>query len=386
MAKSRKKKPRGKAGGKRKSKAQGAGTTPSSQPTALPYEKALTILRDKDLDNGLFWKNFVRALDAEPRDDNVVRGISGIEHKLLGIGVNDKDRRLVLVSDTPTAEHAALMQVDVAATSRDLNVVIARPAAFDLTGPVRKIVEAYGSPVLDKTAIEKFNELGKKEDDQAMRMAFGQLFGAFMLTAARAFTFTPLTGYSQFQQFVSQLSLIDFTTALSDENGQVDLKPFAELDITLKDRELGICPVPLYKFEETQMETILSATNAEPVTEVLHDLDIHQYFFPEPEDVGLGLVDRGITNPENVETALTTAPKIGHPYAGSGGDVSAQFAHEIVQRLIDNERLEEAEVLMVTEDGAQLRVRAKAKPSEAFIVKLLRAAFPDDFHVHLPPS
>ena len=229
---------------KRRKPKQKPPTVRKKPPANSVYLEAIETLSAKEVNNEHFWDHFMMALDVEPRDHTVIEGRSGVQHRLLGIGVNEKQRRLVLVSDTPSAEHAALMQVDVAATADDLNVVVARPAAFDLTGPITSIIGAYGSNIIDKKAINRFNSFSNQKDKDEVNANFAELFGAFMLNSSRSFKFTPLTPYSQFLQFVNQISLIDFSSLKDIENASIDLLPFSKMDITKQDRDMGICPIP----------------------------------------------------------------------------------------------------------------------------------------------
>lgn len=287
-----------------KKDAANSSTTPVKSPRVIAFEKSLEDLKDKAVDNKHFWNNFIRALDAEPRDHKVIRGASGVDHKLLGIGVNDKKKRLVLISDTPTAEHAAMMQIDVQASAKDLNVVVARPAAFDLRVPIKTLISMSGSSVIDKHALERFGKITSDGGSDGIQNAFFDVFGQFSEIAIQAFKFTPLSAYSQMLQFLNQLSLIDFSSFNDSDNPQVDLQSFTKIDITERDRELGICPVPLFEFNESQMEVLLSGSRIDDAIQILEGMDIYQYFFPHPDDVGLGLVDRGVVVVKDLENAL----------------------------------------------------------------------------------
>ena len=76
------------------------------------------------------WDSFARALGTEARDYKVVTGVSGLEHPVQMLGVDEKRNRLVIVSSEPNARVAALMQVDVQAAMPAMKVLVAAFALF----------------------------------------------------------------------------------------------------------------------------------------------------------------------------------------------------------------------------------------------------------------
>ena len=349
------------------------------------FEKSIAEIREKDVDNEHFWNNFVKAFDVEPRDHRVIKGASGVEHKLLGLGVNDKDKRLVLVSDTPTAEYASMMQVDVQ-SGTDLNVIVARPVAFDLAGPIGMLSTLLGSVTIDSTSLQKLSVFDGEPDQEQIQNILFKLFGQFAEQAFLAFKFTPLSVYSQFLQFSNQLSMLDFASVEKEKQDfEIDLGALVDRDVTETDRNLGVCPVPLFEFDERQMEIMLSGSKFEDMIQILRDIDVYQYFFPNPENVGLGLVDHGVSSSEGLEKALIEAPKIGHPYAGTEC-CSPVDADQIINDLLASNQIAEYESFSITPEGEQKRIKLSIRPHEGFVIKLLKAVSGGEFHLHLPPT
>jgi hypothetical protein len=45
-----------------------------------------------------FWHSFLRAVETEPKDVKSLSGASGLSHPLVTLGIDEKRRRVVLVS------------------------------------------------------------------------------------------------------------------------------------------------------------------------------------------------------------------------------------------------------------------------------------------------
>src|ERR1700730_11518509 len=74
----------------------------------IPSNEVLTEKKTKQ-----FWDVFGRALRAEPKDYLTIRGSSGLDHFVEAIFVDDKSKRVIIVSAEPNPRIAALMRVDV---------------------------------------------------------------------------------------------------------------------------------------------------------------------------------------------------------------------------------------------------------------------------------
>ena len=66
--------------------------------------------------NPELWRSFARALGAEPREHRTIRGATGLDHEVESIAVDDKNKRVILVSSEHHPRIAALMQHDVQST------------------------------------------------------------------------------------------------------------------------------------------------------------------------------------------------------------------------------------------------------------------------------
>jgi hypothetical protein len=58
-----------------------------------------------------FWDVFGRALRAEPRDNLTIRGLSGLDHIVEAIFVDDKSKRVIIVSAEPDPRTEVLLSM-----------------------------------------------------------------------------------------------------------------------------------------------------------------------------------------------------------------------------------------------------------------------------------
>jgi hypothetical protein len=114
-----------------------------------------------ELSTTSIWGAFGRALGAEPRTSRTIRGVSGLDHLVEGISVDDKGNRVIVFAAEPNPRVAALMQVDIQATMPTARVLVARPIAFDFAAIARGLVQQVGQPEIDfvqvKRQIEEVN-------------------------------------------------------------------------------------------------------------------------------------------------------------------------------------------------------------------------------------
>ena len=60
-----------------------------------------------------FWNGVLRAIGTDPRSAREIGGASGVRHSALGVGVDETEKRIVIVSASGDARSAALAQADI---------------------------------------------------------------------------------------------------------------------------------------------------------------------------------------------------------------------------------------------------------------------------------
>jgi hypothetical protein len=330
------------------------------------------------------WKSVIRAVEADPREVTSITGISGVVHPILGLGVDEKRSRVIIVSGDADARAAAMMQSDVQQTFPDVRVVVARPVAVNFAGIATKIVRQIGSP---SVFISRLAELMKVGPDSPELATFIE---PYLEPIRSVLASSAIDGLAFFIEATRQLSLVDYRKLDSgvDSSG----KPIEDLELTFsrltgndptsRDRELGVCPIPLYAFGEDDLDTLTIGRSVEAAVEILRRHEIHQYFFPAPDVTALSLIDRGMVGRNEVVKAVEVAPQLGHPL---GDPELVDMRHtvlEMVEALEHDGRYVEGEIDMtLTESGREARATLKFKPRESAVSKLInRANFNFDLH------
>ena len=317
-----------------------------------------------EVDTKQIWKSLGSAIGVEVREATTICGISGQDHPVQAVGVDDKARRVVIFSAEPSPRIAALMQSDVQATLPDAKVLVARPVIFDLSEIARRVVERVDIQSLTTlltNAEEKKEELGR---------TIGPAIKPLFDTAAKV----RLPFAVQVMDIVEQITNMDWQSTLqapSLANFLGTALSMTTIDSAAADRVLGICPIPLYDFSEADYELLLSGEDIDELRARLKVLDIYQYFFPAPDQLLLGLADKQVTKDGSLVLAAEQAPSHGHPLGDPELLEHPTSLRETLEELKGIGYVAEAEVgIEITEKGRAVRQTIKARPRESLLNKI----------------
>ena len=333
-----------------------------------------------ELDEGRFWRNILRAVEADPRDVTSIRGASGLEHALLAVGVDSTRRRLVVVSDDADAQSAAVAQADIQAAHPDVRVVLARPIGINLSGFAQSLAATFGHAWIGPNDWQWFRA---GEDGSFLPETMDVLINAFK--EARRAGHLPMGLITQIVQALQQIAHLDLRSAgggigishflkdISEKNLPiVGLERLAAHDALTLDRELGICGIPLYKLSEEDLAIVGGQSDIDDVRAVLTASQIYQYFFPPIDQLTLALIDRGKVKESELLGAIAEAPKLGHPLAPGELIEKELPIPEIVSVLKDKKYVCEGEIgLEVGPEGRILRTNIRFQPREGLVSKVL---------------
>ncbi len=330
---------------------------------------------DKDI-----WKGFCSALGAEYRDYKQIQGSSGLTHDVQAIAVDDRDKRLILVSAEYNPRIAALMRVDVQATMPDVKVLVARPLAVDLAHTARTVFgDENGALDIHKiTELATILAMGEAGQD-VLKETYGPALAPFFHAIGRSH----LPVLSHILNGVQQAASLDWD-GLRKADGlaaqtegfmritEFFLGQFQALDNLAEDRKQGICPVPTYQFSDQDWEILLQGTRIDEIQERLKAIGIFQYFFPPKDDLALGLIDRGFNTVELIERGMSLAENQGHRIAPNTIVPQAADTPELMDSLRERGLTLEAEFETeeLTPDGKTVRTKLKIRPAEGLIEKL----------------
>lgn len=268
-------------------------------------------------DTGHIWTGVARALGAEPRELKTIKGVSGIEHHVDFIAVDDKGSRVLLIASEPNPRMAALMQVDVQGTMPSAKVLVARPILFDLGSIARQIVSTLGASEIDIVEAAKILKAQQLAGTDFARDEMQRMMRPFIAPALRAFQQITPSVVTQIVDVLQQVRHLNFRDLFSEEEGgrqtKFSLSRLSEIDNLSADRRLGICAMPLYELNDADWETLSAATDLELVRSKLRDLGIYQYFFPSADQLALGLLDRGMSDEYSIIETIRNSPLQGHP-------------------------------------------------------------------------
>ena len=136
--------------------------------------------------------------------------------------------------------------------------------------------------------------------------------------------------------------------------------------------QLGICTMPLYMVTADQVENIKASTGLDPARELLLQMGVWGYFFPDSTDLTLGLIDHGIDTPDELGRAIALAPKHGHLIAEK--EEVPRLDHVIAELHARGYVVEGETKMKLSVAGTNTRVLVKFKPREALLVKLRNLA------------
>ena len=343
------------------------------QAAELESQDALNFIGEGMSDANAIWRSFGAALGGEARDHLSIEGASGLTHSVEGISVDETRNRLIVFSAEPSPRIAAMMQVDISATMPGTQVLVARPIMFDIPSIFRKISGQLGTTEVDLTALTKGMQ-GQGDLAHIFELDENKV-PKILPDLLSAFSHVKLPPFNQILAGLQQLSYVDWSRVRpSETTAHVDLVNLLKLDNVAVDIQHGVCPIPLYDLTEREWEDILSGRDIDVIASCLKRLGVYQYFYPAPDQVALGAVDRGMSHTiAGVATAVSTGPKIGHPL-GEMEIVSPRTSlPEVVSELIDMGLLVEGEMsLELTESGREARGTIKFAPREGFLSKLSR--------------
>jgi hypothetical protein len=332
-----------------------------------------------ETDTKQIWKSISSAIGAEVREATTIIGISGQDHPVQAVAVDDKTSRVVIFPTEPSPRIASLMQSDVQATIPDAHVLVARPVLFNLSEIARRLSGQLGD--LDIKAIgimleeAKTSQDAHKRSNEILEVKFGPVLKPFFGTASRI----PIPLSVLLMDLIGQLSNLGWSPLQRSPapEGAASLEALwnilfsARLDSAATDRQLGICPIPLYDFSEADLAAFLSGSDIDEIQLRLKDLGIYQYFFPAPDHLLLGLTDNKIEKDGSLITAAEEAPSHGHPFGATELFQGPRTLREMLEELTDIGYVAETEVgWEITENGRTMRQTVKARPREGLISKL----------------
>ena len=300
-----------------------------------------------------FWQNLIGAADATPLNFTRLRGASGLQHSVVAAGVDRPRRRLVVVCKEVDPRAATLVQADLQAVSTEHKVIAARPILVSLGAAVQKAIVDHGS--LD---------------------AVGDLFADMRKRVTKVVPADLRKKWHESEYARSILVLVRHILQKDKRAGSAaarNLRAEVKRDPSSADRMFGICPIPLYDFTDIEIAALAELGNPDAAADILRSKGILQYFFPAPDQIALGLVDRSAkVREEQLVQQVQLAPEVGHPFGPSELTSVAESIVSVIEQLQSKKLIVEGEFgLELSSAGHSVRQTVKFRPRESLISKLL---------------
>jgi hypothetical protein len=219
--------------------------------------------------------------------------------------------------------------------------------------------------------MQKFNHLPQEEKSKVADEYMHGFLSKIIMTIGNV----SLPPINQIIGVIQQAGYLDWRNIMNPdgEGGQtINLAKLRDLDNLATDRGTGICPISLYEFSEGEWGILSDGAHVDDIRALLKKLGIYQFFFPAPDQLALGLVERGINGSSNLLSTVESAPSIGHPF----GDNELVRGHANIAQLLDDLGslgyvAEGEHGVEITPTGTTLRSTVKYRPREGIFQRIL---------------
>lgn len=310
----------------------------------------------RQVNKSIFWDSIIRAAEAEPREVDSIRGSSGIQHPVITAGVDEKRQRLIIITKDHDARSAAMMQADIQSAYSSIHVIVARPILWSLAAAARSV---SNEPDLDEADEDVHSKISRRIAKQVFRK---ELHEDFFLKGG---------GLHQFYEWT--IKSFEIIEEVSKQTEESILSKLTNVEPDEDDRRFGLCPVPLYKFTPEEFALLARGRDIGAIKDVLHKIDILQYFFPPPDQLALGIIDRvSIKKSPQLVDQLQQAPTLGHPFSRTEITQSRDSLADIIDELQERKLFVEGEIgFELTPEGESMRRTLRFKPREGLLSKLI---------------
>lgn len=323
------------------------------------------------------WEAFCTALGTEHRDAKEIAGASGILHPVQAIGVDDKGKRIVVVSGEYNPRIAALMRIDIQATMPGVRVLVARPLALDIAHAARKMffTEEGTLDVSKVVLLASAPDLGDGAEE-FVKTHYGPAATALLDSMTRS----KLPFGSHVLNLVEQLTSMkwDKVNPPQDKSGWMQtavdmLTQFSMMDNLAADRAQGICPIPTYELTDSDWDLFHGNKHLDEIQTRLKELNIYQYFYPPADSLALGLIDNGLATNSEIAEGIALAQSQGHAVSKNSLISDVTQLSDIMEQLKAGGYAMEGEFTTeLTEEGKAIRQTVKIRPSEGLLQKISR--------------
>jgi hypothetical protein len=340
----------------------------TSPPTTPDTPKPPAVAPTKDIPqipiDASFWRPMMLGLGTTPTGATKLKGATGIEHRVLEVGMDDKRKRLIVLNDASEPMVAAFIQSDLQRAYPEQRVIVARTQLVNLNSSLREAGKKNGMSSLTVSQIVRMIER-KQLTKESTEAILGELMKN-VLGDPKVKNHSPAAFALQLISQMTKFRWSDIGDDLRESHATIDsLLPVDDADV---ESQLGICTMPIYQVTADQVENVKASSALDPARELLLQMGVWGYFFPDSSDLTLGLIDHGIDTAEELAKAVALAPRHGHLI---GGKEDVPKIEDVLAHLKSHGLIGEGEAtLKVTLAGHETRAKVKFKATESLLVKL----------------
>lgn len=318
-----------------------------------------------------FWNGFLQSLDFETRNVQVIQGASGIKHQILSLGVDEKQKRIVIVQDEQDARILSMVQADVQAQVKEYSILMVRPVSINLSSAFSGMAMLLGGFKFTQKDLQELSQRGEAEDINTATKSNLESLISLVTPQIDIIQKTKPNLVSVFQEIIQQLSSLKFLQNIDEGNNFVfDFEEILTFNPVIHDNSLGICPIPLYDFSVDEAESFVKKNHNDLNKMILKKHGIYQFFFPPADSLALGLIENNTYSSKEILRQVEKVPNFGHPF-GENELTDIKNITEVVDALKDKGLAVEGEFsLGITADGKEKRMLVKFSPRESIFKRL----------------
>lgn len=329
------------------------------------------------MEKNKFWYGFHNTLGLEYQEISELKGKSGITHHITSLGIDRKNKKLVIVQNEQDARILAMAQADIQARYSDYNVLMVRPVPLNLSNVFEHLSVLLGE---NKLSLKTLSGSDQSQQGVDISEHFQENIHSTLEAVApqlfKVIEETSLSTVPIFKEVVQQLSHLKYIQKIENIDNQefnildIDFKELLNFNPLIYDTNAGVCPIPFYSFSENEVESFIDNKTIENNIEILKKYNIHQFFNPPPDALALGLIESGNKNELDILKTINTVPRIGHPL--SQNEVIEQTKiPELVDALKDKGLAVEGEFgVEISETGIQHRAVVRFSPRESIFKRI----------------
>ncbi len=188
-----------------------------------------------------FWSGFFKALGFEFKEIDSIQGKSGIDHKIIGLALNEERKTIVIVQNEQDARILSMAQVDIEVSHPGYNILMIRPIPINLSNIITSVGVMLGSTSFGKSDLI---QISKPEKDGQLNEVLKDNISQIITAASPQFEIIQKTNLNVIpilKETIQQLGKIKFINNIPDDDFRIDIQELFNFNPVAMDVPLGNC-------------------------------------------------------------------------------------------------------------------------------------------------